>query len=355
MVRNVAQNVREKVAGLFFVRPEALDPDLVWERDTDLPAFQVQDVNDRMRAFCARHPVGGVVLFGHNIAGPEQLGRFVHELHSLDGAPLVCIDEEGGRVARIAGNPAFDVPRFESMAAVGASGAPEDARAAGSAIGRYLRRFDIDIDFAPVADVNTNPANPVIGTRAFSGDPAVAARMVAAFLEGLQGEGVTGCLKHFPGHGDTKEDSHLGFARSERTLAQLHTCEMLPFRAGIEAGARLVMTAHIAVPAVTGSELPSTLSPQILRDELREGLGFQGAVITDAMEMGAITQLLPSGEAALRALQAGADIVLKPQRLAEALEAVEQALEQGLLSETEIDGKLRRIAALRHGTTDNSL
>ena len=346
-MKGITPCLREKVGRLFFVCPEALDRSLRWESDRELPAFGVQALSERMREGYARYPVGGVVLFGHNIAGPDQLQAFTAALHALPGRPLVCIDEEGGRVARIAGNPAFDVPRYESMGALGAAGEPEKARQAGTEIGRYLRRYGIDIDFAPVADVNTNPQNPIIGTRAFSPDPSVAAQMAAAFLEGLESQGVRGCLKHFPGHGDTRQDSHLGFAQSLRSLEELRACELLPFRAGIEAGARLVMTAHIALPAVTGSDRPSTLCPEVLQGLLRQELGYRGAIITDALEMGAITQLLPPAEAALQALRAGADIVLKPQRLAEAFDAVLRAVEEGTLDEALIDKRIERIEALR--------
>ena len=184
--RLLEMSLPEKVGQLFYVRPEALQDSI---------------------------PVGGVVIFAKDISGPEQLHALVDSLHALPFHPLVCIDEEGGRVARIAGNRAFDVPRFASMAAVGASGKARDAYDCGLAIGTYLKEYGIDVDFAPVADVNTNPSNPVIGNRAFSSDPAIAAQMVPAFLQGLQEAGVVGCLKHFPGHGDTRTDTHYGFAQ----------------------------------------------------------------------------------------------------------------------------------------------
>lgn len=318
--RLLEMSLPEKVGQLFYVRPEALQDSI---------------------------PVGGVVIFAKDISGPEQLHALVDSLHALPFHPLVCIDEEGGRVARIAGNRAFDVPRFASMAAVGASGKARDAYDCGLAIGTYLKEYGIDVDFAPVADVNTNPSNPVIGNRAFSSDPAIAAQMVPAFLQGLQEAGVVGCLKHFPGHGDTRTDTHYGFAQSRKTWEEMLACEMLPFKAGIEAGAPLVMTAHIAVPAITGSNVPSTLSADMLEGKLRGELGFQGVIVTDALGMGAISKLHSSGEAAVKAFQAGADVLLMPDNLDQAYTAVLTALSDSTLTQARLDDSVRRILRMR--------
>ena len=153
--------LREKVGQLFVVRPEALEPAIRYEEDAELPPYRLQEVSDGMRRRAAEYPVGGVLLFGHNILDEKQLDQFTKDLHALPGAPLLCIDEEGGRVSRIAGNPAFDVPVYKNMAAVGASGDPQQAYEAGRSIGGYLHRYGLDVDFAPVADVNTNPENIV--------------------------------------------------------------------------------------------------------------------------------------------------------------------------------------------------
>jgi beta-N-acetylhexosaminidase len=339
-------SLRQKVGQLFIVRPESLEPQIRYASDAELPPYRLQAVSEGMRGRAEHFPPGGVLLYGHNIADPGQLRQFVAALRSLDGAPLLCIDEEGGRVSRLAGNPAFDVPRYESAAALAAAG-PEAVREAARAIGGYLARYGFDIDFAPVADVNTNPRNIIIGKRAFSDDPAVAATMVCAFLQGLAEAGVAGCLKHFPGHGDTLSDTHLGYAFTPKDWAEIAGCEMLPFRAGIEAGAPLVMAAHIAAPAVTRSELPATLSPVILEEKLRGEMGFRGVIITDALEMGAITQVWGSGEAAVRALEAGADCLLCPLDYCAAFEGVLAAVESGRLSEGRIEQSLRRLFALR--------
>ncbi len=338
--------LRQKVGQLFIVRPESLEPAIRYDDDEQLPPYRLQAVSDGMRARAQEYPVGGVLLYGHNILDEKQLAAFVKDLKALPGAPLLCIDEEGGRVSRIANNPAFDVPRVESMAALAKAGEQAVYEAA-RAIGVYLRRYGFDIDFAPVADVNTNPENIIIGARAFSDKPEEAAPLVAAYVRGLAEDGVAGCLKHFPGHGDTRADTHLGFAASGKRWEEMRACEMLPFRAGIAAGAPLVMAAHIAAPAVTGCDAPATLCASLLRDKLRGELGFGGAVITDALEMGAIRQRYDSAQAAVAALQAGADLLLCPLDYCAAFDGVVDAVRDGILSEARIDESLRRISNLR--------
>ncbi|MGN0282080.1 MAG: glycoside hydrolase family 3 protein [Prevotella sp.] len=339
--------LREKVGQMFFVRPESLDTTIHWTSTTELPQYKTQAVNIVMNDVNKDYPVGGIILFAHNIDNETQLSDYVSQIRKLYGSPLLCIDEEGGRVARIANNPNFNVPKYESMAAIGDTGDPANAYNASNTIGKYLKAYGFDIDFAPVADVNTNPDNIVIGARAFSSDPQIAAPMVVNYLQGLRDAGITGCLKHFPGHGDTHADSHLGFAETRKTWEEMLECEMITFKAGIAAGAQLVMTAHIAAPEVTGTNLPSTLSEVMLQDKLRGELGYKNIIITDAMEMGAITQLMSSGEAAVKTIEAGADIVLCPQNFCLAFDCVVEAVESGKISRQRIDNSVRRILTLK--------
>ena len=250
-------------------------------------------------------------------------------------------------MSRIANNTNFNVKKYESMATIGATGDPQNAYECGNTIGTYLKRYGFDIDFAPVADVNTNPENVVIGPRAFSDDPAVAAPMVVNYLQGLKDAGITGCIKHFPGHGDTKADTHYGYASTQKTWEEMLNCEMVTFKAGIQWGCQLVMTAHIGAPKVTGSGVPSTMSPIILQDKLRGELGYQNIIITDAMEMGAITQQYTSAEAAVGSIKAGVDIVLGPRYFTEAFDAVMAAVNNGTISEERINQSVRRILKLR--------
>jgi len=342
--------LREKVGQLFYVRPECLDttihfnlPSSIDASSDDIKAIKLQAVNATMLGVNEKYPVGGIILYAHNIEDEAQLSAFVSQIRALNGSPLLCIDEEGGRVARIANNENFEVEKFESMGAIGATGDAQNAYYCANTIGTYLHRYGFDIDFAPVADVNTNPENIIIGARAFSDDPQVAAPMVVNYLQGLKDAGITGCIKHFPGHGDTKADTHYGYAQSLKTWDEMQNCEMITFKAGIQWGTQLIMTAHIAAPNVTGSDIPATMSHVILQDKLRGELGYQNIIITDGIEMGAITQQYSSADAAVGTLQAGADIVLGPQNFVEAFDAVVKAVEDGRLTEQRIDQSVRRV------------
>lgn len=339
-------SLREKVGQLFFVRPECLDTTIDMQRE-DYVSRKLRAVNEVMREASVRYPVGGVILYAHNISDGTQLTTFVREIRELPGHPVLCIDEEGGRVARIANNPNFNVRKFNSMAQIGASGDSTKAYECGNAIGSYLKQYGIGINFAPVADVNTNPENIVIGDRAFSSNPNVVAVMVRNYLQGMKDAGVTGCIKHFPGHGDTKNDTHYGYAQTLKTWDEMLTCEMIPFKAGIAWGCQLVMTAHIAAPNVTGSEVPSTMSSLMLQDKLRGELGYTNLIITDAMEMGAITQQYSPEEATIGCLLAGADIVLGPQEFRRSFNAVVAAVESGTISEERLNESVRRILQVK--------
>ncbi len=339
--------LREKVGQLFYVRLESLDPSIEWTTYDDLARMNILKVTENMKRTNENYPVGGIILYAWNIDNETQLASIITDIRTLNGSPLLCIDEEGGRVARIANNPNFNVKKYESMAAIGATGDPQNAYECGNTIGTYLKRYGFDIDFAPVADVNTNPENVIIGARAFSDDPAVAAPMVTNYLQGLKDAGITGCIKHFPGHGDTKADTHFGYASTQKTWEEMMNCEMVTFRAGIQWGCQLIMTAHIGAPNVTGSDVPSTMSPIILQDKLRGELGYQNIIITDGMEMGAITQQYTSAEAAVGSIKAGVDIVLGPRYFTEAFDAVMAAVNNGTISEERINQSVRRILKLK--------
>lgn len=339
--------LREKVGQMFFVRMETLDTTIHWNTYAELQENPILEVTQTMRKVNENYPVGGLILYAWNMENETQLSKLISQIRALNGSPLLCIDEEGGRVARIANNPNFDVKKYESMAAIGATGDPKNAYECGNTIGTYLKRYGFDIDFAPVADVNTNPENIIIGPRAFSDKPEVAAPMVTNYLQGLKDAGITGCIKHFPGHGDTKADTHFGYASTQKTWSEMLDCEMVTFKAGIQWGCQMIMTAHIGAPKVTGSDIPSTMSPIILQDKLRGELGYQNIIITDGMEMGAITQQYSSAEAALGSIQAGVDIVLGPKNLVEAFDAVIDAVNKGIISEERINQSVRRILKLK--------
>jgi beta-N-acetylhexosaminidase len=285
--------------------------------------------------------VGGVVLFRRNVQEPAQLRELVAELREAapPGAPLlVAIDQEGGRVQRLRA-PWTEWPPMRRVAARG--GVPA-TRAVAAALARELHDLGIQLDFAPVVDLDTNPANPVIADRSFGASPAQVGRHAAAFVEALQAGGVAACAKHFPGHGDTTQDSHHELPRLAHDLARLRRLELTPFRAAIRAGVASVMTAHVLFPALD-AERPATLSPSVLR-LLREELGFDGVVFSDDLEMRAVADRFPIGEGVVLALRAGVDALLVCsdealwQRALGALEAAPVPL---------LEAPLRRVAALK--------
>ena len=324
----------QKVCQLFFVRPESITG-----------VGQAIQAGEGTREALATYPVGGIAYFAQNIVDETQFRTLVTGTAAMAGeVPLwFGIDEEGGPlVARIANSGCFDVPQLPEMAEIGASGDPEMARQAGATIGTYLADLNISVDFAPVADVLVDPASIMAG-RAFSDDPEVAASMVAAFVEGMQSCGVCATAKHFPGHGATEADSHTGAAVSMRTLDELRSCEFLPFKAAIDAGVSLVMVGHISTPVASGEDIPATLSPVAITDWLRGELGFDGVVVSDAMEMEAVNQLMDSAGVACAFIRAGGDMILMPADFGQALQGVLDAVASGAITEDRLDESVRRI------------
>lgn len=334
-----ALTLEQKVGQLFIVRPDALDLTLSQDTINDAYADGVTELTDAMRETLQQYPVGGICQFGKNITDPEQLTQFNADLQAASATPLfITVDEEGGLIARLANHEAFDLPQYESAAAVGASGNPEDARAMGQTIGAYLKACGFNMDFAPVADVNTNPDNPIIGTRAFSSDAATAAKMAAAAADGLRANGILPTLKHFPGHGDTAEDSHTDLAVTNKTRAELEGCELLPFAA--DTAPHAVMVGHIAAPSVTGDMTPASLSPALVAmiPDAENTL-----IVTDSLAMDAITKAYTPGEAAVLAVQAGCDVLLMPNSLPEAYAAVLAAVQGGTISQARLDQSVNKI------------
>lgn len=342
-----SMTTEQKAGQLFIVCPE----DLL----TAVGAGNVGGVksfDENLTAALTEYPVGGVVLFARNITSPEQLQTLTSDFKSAAEIPLfIAVDEEGGTVARLANSAGFDLPKYKNAASVGESGSYDSGYEMGSEIGGYLAKYGFNLDFAPVADVNTNPANPIIGKRAFSSDPQTAALMVRAFSDGLTSKGVISTFKHFPGHGDTAEDSHKKIAVSYKSKEELYSCEWLPF---MEAGENdMVMVGHIALPNVTGDMTPAAMSREIVTDILKDEIGFKGIIITDSLAMGAVQ--LPSDEAAVAALTAGCDVLLMPEDFAAAYNAVISAIQNGELTEEELDSKVLHILEFKysHGLLNN--
>ena len=331
----------EKVAQLFYVTPDALSGVSGTTRAGDI-----------LKQAYEQYPVGGLVFFENNIVSEEQIREMTAALKEtgeacIGAAPFLGVDEEGGTVTRIAGTEGFPVEDVGDMSLVGATGDPEQAREVGVTLGSYLSSYGFTMDFAPDADVLVNPDNTVVKRRSFGSDAEMTARMTAAETEGLQSQGVLAVLKHFPGHGATAEDSHDGFAYSNRTLEELRQCEFLPFLAGIEAGAKVVMVGHISLPQVTGNDLPATLSETVMQDLLRRELGFQGVIITDAMNMGAIVANYGSGDAAVQSFLAGADMILMPSDFQSAYQAVLEAVNNGIISMERLNESVLRILTVK--------
>ena len=335
--------LRELVGQLFFIRPDALDPDQPQAEINGTSDRPVRELDDRLRATLRAYPVGGVILFRKNIASPGQLQKLTAQLQEAAATPLfIGVDEEGGSVVRLADHPALSLPRFESARAVGDTGDPSRAEAMGRTIGGYLRPWGINMDFAPVADVSAGPEEGVIGDRSFSSDGETAALMAGAMARGLAAEGVLPVYKHFPGHGDTSGDSHLGPAVTEMTLSEAEGKAWLPYTSN-DLTRSAVMVGHIAAPEITGDLVPASLSETMVTEILRGRLGFDGLVITDSMAMAAVAAEHDPGEAALLALRAGCDMVLMPNGLGEAFDAVLAAVERGDLSRERLEESVFRI------------
>lgn len=291
-------------------------------------------------AISAYH-IGGVILFAENLDTAEQTKQLTADLQAAADLPLfIGIDEEGGLVSRL---DKSNIPHEPIPAAAEI----EDAAAVGQIIGKELAELGINVDFAPVADVNTNPENPVIGTRAFSSDSKEAAEQVGGFIRAMQETGVSACAKHFPGHGDTAMDSHKGETYVEHDMERLRNVEFVPFQEAIAADVDFIMAGHIQTPNATTDGMPASLSPELL-GILRQELGFTGIIITDAMNMGAIVEPYGPGESAVLAVQAGVDIVLMPADLQKAAESLTKAIESGEISADRVNESLTRILSLKY-------
>lgn len=313
--------------------------------------------------------VGGYILFADDIHTEAQLKNLTAELsmpaqynmpfvgtESDEGSeaipetffipPFIAVDEEGGDVARVA-NARIGVKNTGSMGNVGKTGDPANAFFAGYSIGSYLKDFGFNLDFAPDTDVNTNPNNPVIGKRAFGSDPELVSTMANAFLDGLHANSVLGVIKHYPGHGDTKSDTHTGYVQVDKTWDKLLECELIPFMECMDK-ADAIMAAHITLPNVSDDGLPASLSKQLIQEKLRGELGWDGLVVTDSLAMGAITKKYSPAEAAVLAVKAGCDLLLMPDDLEKAVQGILGAVEDGSVPEERIDESLLRIMKVKN-------
>ncbi len=308
---------------------------------------------DKLAALVRDAQIGGVIAFGgvepipqvmlNNTYGsvilgqPLELASILNRLQAMSALPLLTSsDFEWGVQMRIAG-----ATKFPRAMAFGATGDPALAYEAGKVVGAESRALGVHVDFGPVADLNNNPRNPVINTRSFGEDPAQAGAMVAGWVRGLQEGGVLATLKHFPGHGDTETDSHLGLPTVSHPREQIEQVDLAPFRSGINAGAAAVMVAHIELPAIDAEKQPATFSSKVIGGLLRPQ--FDGLIVSDAMKMGAIVKMSTPGEAAVRAVKAGIDVILDSPDNAAAAAAIANAVKSGDLPRERVEQSVRRI------------
>jgi beta-N-acetylhexosaminidase len=318
------------------------------------PGFEGLEPPDWIRRRLAEG-LGGVVLYARNVESREQLAALCTGLRGERHDVLIAIDEEGGDVTRLEAATGSSYP---GNAALGVADDLELTERVAAALGADLASVGVNLDLAPVADVNSNPENPIIGIRSFGADPEPVSRHVAAFVHGLQGAGVAACAKHFPGHGDTTADSHLELPTVSAERETFFARELVPFRAAIDAGVRSIMTAHILVPDL--DDVPATTSRVILDGLLREELGFEGMVITDALEMRAISGTIGVDEGAVRALGAGADALcfghdLGDDSVAAVVEAIVNAVRTGRLPERRLAEAFDRVRSVSEWTTDSAV
>ena len=326
--------LEDKVAGLFIVTPEELTG-----------VSTVTQAGEGTQEALNEYAVGGLIYFEKNIVDEEQLRTMLTSTASMSNYPIfLAVDEEGGTVSRVA-DSGIDVIQVGDMAEIGESGDVEQAYKAGMTIGTYLKDLGFNLDLAPVADVSGSE-NSVMGNRVFGSDAQLVADMVSNVVEGIESTGVSSCLKHFPGIGYTEGDTHNSRVEVTRTLDKMRGIDFIPFQAGIDAGADFVMVSHIIVDD-TEDAVPSSLSKTIMTDILRDELGFEGVIITDALNMAAITEYYTTEEAAVGAIAAGADMLLMPDDFQTAYNAVLAAVQDGTISEERINESLRRIYRIK--------
>ena len=333
--------LEQKAAQLFVITPDAL---------TGVQG--ATKAGDSTKAAYTQYPVGGLIYMAANLTGTDQTTEMLSNMKNysqeITGLPIFLgVDEEGGTVARIASNSAFGVTDVGNMSDVGATGDAQNAFNAGSTIGAYLSTLGFNVDFAPVADVLSNPDNTVMKDRSFGSDSQLVADMVCSEMQGLSEYQVLSVVKHFPGQGAAAGDSHDGAVSTDKTLDELMSNELVPFQQAINNGASIIMVGHISTPSITGDDTPASVSSAMITDVLRNQMGFHGVVITDAMNMSAITDKYSSADAAVAAINAGADMILMPEDFNAAYQGIIDAVNNGTITEERLNESVARIIKVK--------
>lgn len=304
--------------------------------------------SDELAAFVRESKAGGYTIFQENIASFRDLSDMIIQINETAGiAPFIAIDEEGGEVSRLTAANLKGYENQSKASRIGQSGDPTQARQAAVNIGRALKEIGINMDFAPVCDVIDEGIDSAIGSRSFGSDPALVGAMASSFREGLDVCDVIPCAKHFPGQGAATGDPHSGASVLQHSQQQLDSIDYAPFRQMIQNDIPFIMVGHLAAPEIDDSGLPASLSPHFVTDELRGKLGFDGVIITDGMDMSAITDAYDPSLAALLAVEAGVDMILLPQDFTQSVAALTQAVENGDLSEDRLDESVMRILRVK--------
>lgn len=329
--------LEEKIYQMMFVTPESLT-------GVDV----VVQAGETSQEAIKNKPVGGIIYFGQNLVEREQTVQMIKNMQGYSKIPLfISVDEEGGLVSRLGSNPLMETTKHPPMAEIGATKEPDKAYKVGEVLANDLKAIGFNVDFAPVADVIVSENNVETGNRSFGNDAENVALMVENLVKGLDENGVSATLKHFPGAGATTTDSHNGFSDNPRTIEELRSVEFLPFISGINAGADFVMISHMTLTNATEEKLPCSMSEEVIQGMLIDELGFEGIVITDSLQMGAITEHYSPAEIGVMAVKAGNDMILMPQDLAATYKGIEDAVKSGEISEERIDESVKKIIKLK--------
>lgn len=328
-------SLKNKIGQLFMVSVYQLD---------EAESKNQTSVTSDMKKTLKKYPAGGIVMFAKNIDNRKQTQTMIKELQNASYVPLfVSVDEECGTVSRIASNPNMKMTAYPSAQEVGKTYSDKQIAKMGQTQGKELKELGFNMNLAPVADVLTNQNNTEIGDRSFGRDSKKVASIISSLVKNMQKQQISATLKHFPGSGETGGDTHRGSTETYQTIENLRDNDFKPFKAGIKANVDAIMVSHLMLSNVTDEKEPSSLSSRVVSDILRDELEYKGVIMTDAMNMKAITDNYNAGEAAVKAIQAGVDLIVMPDDYKQAYKAIKQAIKSGKIKESRIDESVRRI------------